>query len=71
MFGFRINIGEKAVWPIREDNLSFIRHWDKGNIHLSQWSLRKFEKDKLWIEDDTHFLAVEGILFNRDEICID
>lgn len=68
MFGFRINIGEKAVWPIREDNLSFIRHWDKGNIHLSQWSLRKFEKDKLWIEDDTHFLAVEGILFNRDEI---
>ena len=68
MFGFRISIGEKAEWPLKEDKSSFIRQWEKGDIHLLQWSLRKFEKDKLWIEDEKRFLAVEGVLFNREEI---
>lgn len=68
MFGFRISIGQLAQWQLREDSSSFVRQWENAEIHLSQWSLRKFQKDKLWLEDDTRFLAVEGILFNRDEI---
>lgn len=68
MYGFRISIGEQVQWDIRENKYSFVRHWTTSGIHLTQWSLRKFEKDKLWLEDDEHFVAVEGILFNRDEI---
>lgn len=68
MYGFRISIGQKVEWPLQETPSSFIRHWQKGEVCLSQWSLCKFEKDKLWLENEDTFLAVEGVLFNRDEI---
>lgn len=68
MYGFRITIGEETKWPLILDDQSFIRHWDQDTIHVTQWSLHKFEKDKFWIDTPNFFLAVEGILFNRDEI---
>lgn len=68
MYGFRINIGKETNWPLIPDTQSFIRQWDNEAIHITQWSLLKFEKDKLWIDTPDFFLAVEGVLFNRDEI---
>ena len=68
MYGFRINIGEKAKWSLAEDKLSFVREWSYNDILITQWSLQKFKQDKLWIDSSTSFMAVEGVLFNRSDI---
>ena len=68
MYGIRISIGKPVKWQFPKQENTFVRHWEADAIRLSQWSLSKFEKDKLWLESDAYFLAVEGILFNRDSI---
>ena len=68
MFGFRICIGNAVRWPIEADEHSFIREWHEGDVHITQWSLRKFQNDKLWQDTPEYFLATEGVLFNRDTI---
>ena len=68
MYGFRISTGKPVEWHLPKRENTFLRHWKEGKICLSQWSLRKFEKDKLWFESGNSFIAVEGILFNRDSI---
>ena len=68
MYGFRISIGKKADWRLSADEYSFARTWSKDSVEVTQWSLRKFEKDKLWLADSKGLLAVEGVLFNREEI---
>ena len=68
MYGFRISIGKPVEWQFPKQQNTFVRHWKIDGIRLSQWSLSKFEKDKLWLEDGKCFLAIEGVLFNRDGI---
>lgn len=71
MYGFRISINTTAEWYAPEKDNTFIRRFETDSIHLFQHSLCKFEKDKLWLEDENYFLAVEGVLFNRDNITAD
>ena len=68
MYGFRINIGKPVDRNFPEDEHCFLRHWDGGKTHIVQWSLRKFERDKLWLDTPDYLVAVEGVLFNRSAI---
>ena len=68
MYGFRISIGKDVSWQIPKDEHTFVRQWSHNDIHITQWSLQKFEKDKLWIDLPDSFAAVEGVLFNRPDI---
>lgn len=68
MYGFRISIGKDVLWQIPKHEHTFVRQWSHNDIHITQWSLKKFEKDKLWIDLPDSFMAVEGVLFNRSDI---
>ncbi|MBR1878943.1 MAG: hypothetical protein IJ814_08095 [Paludibacteraceae bacterium] len=68
MYGIRISTGKPIDWQFPKQENTFVRQWETDGIRLSQWSLCKFEKDKLWLEDENNFLVVEGVLFNRSEI---
>ena len=71
MHGFRISIGKPFTWPLQADEQHFLRRIDEGDFHLTQWSLRKFEEDKLWLDTPDCFLATEGVLFNRETVKAD
>ncbi len=71
MHGLFVTYGEK---PTASFNLQFFddkflkREFSVGRLMVRQVTLRKFEREKLFIQNDHFFIAIEGLVLNFDEL---
>lgn len=70
MNGFRLTFGSitPVEWKLCPEKDTVIRSIEIGMMSLVQQTTNQFLKDKLWLDNEQHFVATEGILYNRDEI---
>ncbi len=77
MYGFVGTYGKGPVEVLRTEvkdrkdaNILFLSDEKQdAHIHVVRKSVKKFEQDKLWYDDEKLFVASEGVVLNLSELC--